>query len=88
MNKLNDDEIYAIITEDMRYTECVHCLCRMCHNLRSYCKTCGLCLFKAAVMRKCRWFVPFVFGREPYASYFRMTEQLRGARFDIWSRFK
>ena len=88
MNKLDDYEIYAIVDEDLRYAECVHCLCRMCINMRSVCKLCFVCQFECFPMRKCRWFVPYIFGSEPYKSYFRELEKLRGMEFDIIGRFE
>ncbi len=88
MNVLSDKEIYAISSENIRYNECVHCLCRMCKNLRENCKTCALCLFECLLMRKCLCFVPYVFGSEPYKSYFRELERLRGAKYDVIGFFE
>lgn len=88
MNDFNDDEIYAIPYDRFRYHECVYCLCRMCYNMNWYCKNCFMCEYTFHVMRGCRWFVPFVFGKEPYKSYFRELEKLRGMEYDIIGRFE
>lgn len=53
-----------------------------------YCKNCFMCEYTFHVMRGCRWFVPFVFGKEPYKTYFRELEKLRGMEYDIIGRFE
>lgn len=88
MYKLTDSEIYAITEDRLAYVECVHCLCRMCINMLSVCKLCYLCQYNCYPMKYCRWFVPFIFGSEPYKSYFRELEKLRGMEFDLIGRFE
>ena len=88
MYKFEDKEIYAIISDNLTYTDCVYCLCRMCINMLDVCKMCFMCQFQCFPMCSCRWFVPFVFKYEPYKSYFRELEKLRGAKYDIISRFE
>lgn len=88
MNILNDYEIFAITDDSLRYSECVHCYCRMCINMLTVCRYCFVCEFDTFPNIKCRWFVPFVFGSEPYKSYFRELEKLRGVEYDIIGRFE
>ena len=88
MNELSDYEIYAITDEHLRYDDCVHCLCRMCMNLLTACRLCFVCEFECNTRLYCRWFVPYIFGTEPYKSYFRELEKLHGFDYDIVGRFE
>ena len=83
LNNLKDDEMYAITMDNARYPECEHCLCRMCMYLLNTCKSCWLCEFAPMTLKCCRRFVPYVFRREPYKSYFRETQELIGAEIDL-----
>ena len=82
--QLRDDEIYAITMDNAAYPECVSCLCRMCIYLMDICRICFLCEFEGFPRKYCRYFVPYVFRREPYRSYFKELEQLRGAKIDLF----
>lgn len=77
MNRLSDDEIYAITDDAFAYSECKYCLCRLCMYLRSVCKNCYICEFRANIRRGCMWFVPYIFRRSPYTEWFRELEQIR-----------
>ncbi len=88
MYSLDDKEIYAIVDSDLRYAECIYCLCRMCINMPDVCRMCFMCEFRCAQFKGCRFFVPFVFGSEPYKSYFRELEKIRNAPYDYLSRFE
>lgn len=85
---LDDFEIYAIAPDDMRYADCIYCLCRMCANMPDVCRMCFMCEIKCMMFRGCRFFVPIVFKYEPYKSYFRELEKLRGAPYDYLARFE
>ena len=88
MNEFTDNEIYAITDNNLRYEDCIHCLCRLCINMLSECKMCCLCEYECNAYLNCRWFVPYIFGTEPYKSYFRELEKLRGAKYDVIGRFE
>ena len=87
VNKLTKKEIYALTDDRLAYSECIHCMCRMCINMLDVCKLCFMCQYKCNPMRYCKWFVPFIFKNEPYRSYFRELEKLRGNEYDMIGRF-
>ena len=83
MNDFTDEEMYSITMDKARFSECEHCLCRMCMYLLRTCRSCWLCEFVPLSLKYCRWFVPYVFRSEPYRSYFRETQELIGAKIDL-----
>ena len=85
--ELTDNEIYAIAPDCLRFNDCRYCLCHYRAHLLRACRNCFLCEFKCTPFRHCMWFVPYIFGSEPYKSYFRMTERLHNAKFDLIGRF-
>ena len=85
---LDDDMIYAISPDSMRYEDCYYCVCRFCMNMRDACKLCALCEYECGKFGGCHFFVPNVFRFEPYKSYFRELERLRGVRYDVIGRFE
>ena len=83
MNKLTEEEMFSITENDVAYPDCKYCLCRMCMYLRSVCKNCYVCEFRANVRRWCMWFVPYVFRRSPYQEWFRELEKLRIRKYRL-----
>lgn len=84
MNRLEDDDIYAIVESSLAYSDCVYCLCRCCMYLRTVCRNCYLCEFRPNTRRCCMWFVPYIFRRSPYKEWFQEIDKQRKRRFDLF----
>ena len=83
MNRFTESEMYSITLDSMAHEDCYYCSCRSCLYLRTACKNCYLCEFRAFPRFRCMWYLPYVFRIPAYMDWFRELERLRGAIYDV-----